>query len=173
MQQIKVQIADRNVTVKEINLHAGFESPTLKDDLALLLLEEEGESEDEQRVPICIPVGLTTGDSYNNATIGTVTNQIFHEMRIENGIVCLERNRNEFGRYLSTKNTCVVISSPTSPSRAGVLPGDGLYEQIYDEDRKMFVWKIKGVASFTANAPFYIFTNLSKYYSFIGNSFVK
>lgn len=160
------------MTVKEINLHPGFERPTLKDDLALLLLE--GESEDEQRVPICMSVGLAAADADNNATIGTVVaNQVLQEMRIEDGIVCLERNRNEFGMYLSTKNTCVVTLTKLRSRTAGVLPGDGLYEQIYDEDRKMFVWKIKGVASFTANAPFYIFTNLSKYSSFIGNSLVE
>lgn len=65
-------------------------------------------------------------------------------------IFSIELSAKDFGKYLSRKNLCTKVNSAESK----LIPGDGLYEQFYDEDHSMFAWKIDGIASYTKSAPF-------------------
>lgn len=160
-----------NATVREINLHPAFEGTTLKDDLAVLLLEINKDTPTDQRYPICLMAELSSSEETANSTIGIVergSEEKFVKMELQNGIVCLEQNRDQFGKYLSTKNICTLNSQKKNSTG---LPGDGLFEKVHNGIG--YVWKLKGVASFTKNAPYFLFTDVSKYYAFVGNSFVK
>lgn len=174
--QIRVQIgALEHAAVKEINRHSGYDEGTLKDDLAVLHIEDPAEITGQQRFPICIMASLVSSvvmmDEERNQTLGAIdrNDQRFAGLAVRSGLSCLEENRKDFGKYLSTRNLCLFDDKHP---HSKILPGDGLYEQIFDDTRKRFVWKIRAVASFTSNGPLSIFTDASKYFSFIGTSFV-
>ena len=131
-----------------------------------VLLMEPPTGEEAQRYPICV-VGpqLSDREPQSNQTVGIVNEKSeLQELVLEDGIVCLEKNREEFGKYLSTRNFCV---RDPSANKGSILPGEGLYEKIYDDERDRFLWKVIGVASFTEKRPYHLFTNAPKYLSFL------
>lgn len=168
-----MNIGSRNVTVTDFSIHEEYEAVSLKNDIAVVLID----SAEEKPFPICLYADWPTpisGD--NNSTLGAVNRlksheQELHALRIEDAILCLESNRRDFGKYLSTKTLCTKSERTTESE---FLPGDGLYERFYDEDRMLFAWKIRGIflASFDKSSPFELFTDVSKYLTFIHSNFV-
>lgn len=157
-----VEVGQRNVTVKEFKLHTAFMANTLNNDVAVMEIEAVTDAK-EQRFPICLYSDWAA--PRNNVTTGAIdrATREFESLKVEDSLLCLENNRMEYGNYLSTKNFC----TKTESDETKILRGDGFYEEFFDQERNTFNWKLKGVASFVTKKPFYIFTDVSKYYTWI------
>lgn len=188
IEKLSVEIGGAfNATVKEIKVHETFTKMNLKDDIAIMFLNDppavRGAKNKKIHIqyPICIYSGWGPING-ENATIGSADRHnhgTFASMRIEDSLVCLENNRAEFGEYLSTKNFCATPVAKTSEA-LGVINGDGFYEKYYDEDKRSFRWKIRGIAFFAnvgfsktestaTTTPYYIYTDVVKYLTWVEN----
>lgn len=165
-----MKIGNENLTASAMVVHSNFDNTSLKDNIAILQIQKP----ENVAAPICLTPSLSTMDVLGeNTTIGALDreqHETFQELMLEDKITCLENNREEFGKYLSSKMLCLTDFKMPGGK---ILTGDGLYQQFYDDTKGMYSWKIIGIASFTKNTPYFLFTDVSKYYSFISsNTFV-